>query len=144
MNNTLEYVFFHQSVAEKLGSLLDDLGIEYRSTVQDDVITLSHADDLDDDMLERIENHYDRLFDEESSIINNPLDQDESRERDVVGVGVELADGRSIQVRLEPDITKRVLSVMTTEELRSLVNEIALQVEKPIDGPLCKGERKRG
>jgi hypothetical protein len=84
------------------------------------------------------------LFDEESHIINDPENLDEELERDVVGVGVELSDGCLIQVRLDPDITKRILSVLSTEELRVMANEIALQVENPIDGPLCKGEKKRG
>jgi hypothetical protein len=144
MDNTLEYIFFHQPVCEKLCAHLDELGIPYKVTEQDDVITVSHADDLDDALLADIESIYDMLFDEESRLTNTPDELDEDLERDVVGVGAELADGRLIQVRLAPGIARRVLSVLSTEELREMVNEIALQVEQPIDGPLCKGETKRG
>ena len=144
MDSTLEYIFFHQSVSDKLCSNIDNLGIAYQVKEDDDIITVSHDDDLDDALLDKIENRYDELFDEESRLVNNPDNLDEELERDVVGVGVELADGRLIQVRLAPGITKRILTVLSTEELRVMANEIALQVENPIDGPLCKGEKKRG
>ncbi|HBE91332.1 MAG TPA: hypothetical protein DDW55_01975 [Gammaproteobacteria bacterium] len=143
MDSTLEYIFFHQSVSDKLCSYIDNLGIAYQVKEDDDIITVSHDDDLDDTLLDKIENRYDELFDEESRLVNNPDNLDEELERDVVGVGVELADGRLIQVRLAPGITKRILTVLSTEELRVMANEIALQVENPIDGPLCKGEKKR-
>ena len=144
MDSTLEYIFFHQSVSDKLCSYIDNLGIAYQVKEDDDIITVSHDEDLDDALLDKIENRYDELFDEESRLVNNPDNLDEELERDVVGVGVELADGRLIQVRLAPGITKRILTVLSTEELRVMANEIALQVENPIDGPLCNGEKKRG
>lgn len=144
MDNTLEYIFFHQSVSNKLCHYLDSVDVTHKVMQKDEIITVSHDDDLDDALLEKIESRYDELFDEESHIINNPVNLDENLERDVVGVGVELSDGRLIQVRLAPEITKRILSVLSTEELRELANEIALQVEHPIDGPLCKGKKKRG
>ena len=143
MDNTLEYIFFNQSVSDKLCRYLDSLDVAHVVTEKDSIITVSHDDDLDDSLMEKIESRYDDLFDEESHIINDPANLDEELERDVVGVGVELSDGRLIQVRLDPDITKRILSVLSTEELRVMANEIALQAESPIDGPLCKGEKKR-
>jgi hypothetical protein len=144
MDNTLDYIFFNQSVSDKLCRYLNSLDVDHVVTEEDSIITVSHDDDLDDSLLEKIESRYDALFDEESHIINDPENLDEELERDVVGVGVELSDGCLIQVRLDPDITKRILSVLSTEELRVMANEIALQVENPIDGPLCKGEKKRG
>jgi len=144
MVDTLEYIFFHSSISRKLCSYLEKLDVEYSVTEQDDIITVSHADDLDDELLEAIERYYDDLFDEESRTVNEADDLTDDQERDVVGIGVELSDGSLIQVRLPPDVTRRLLTIMTTEELRGMVNEIALQVETPIDGPLCKGETRRG
>lgn len=143
MHDTLDYIFFHQQVADKLCAYLAELGLDHKVTEEDGVITVSHDDDLDDDLLEKIELRYDTLFDEESRLINVPEELDQAHERDVVGVGVELTDGRIVQIRLSPEITRRLLTVLSTEELRDLANEIALQVENPIDGPLCKGEKSR-
>ncbi len=143
MHDTLDYIFFHHQVADKLCTYLADLGVDHQLAEQDGVITVSHDDDLDDTLLEKIEFQYDKLFDEESRLVNAPEDLDQAHERDVVGIGVELTDGRILQIRLSPEITRRLLTVLSTEELRELANEIALQVENPIDGPLCKGEKGR-
>ena len=135
----LDYIFFHQSVCHKLCDLLQELDVTHEVTQDEGIITVSHSDELPDDVLERIEAYYDELFDEESRIINNPETlAAEQSEKDVVGIGTELQDGRLIQVRLQPDVARRLLSVFTTEEVRKLVNDIALQVENPFDGPLCK------
>ncbi len=133
----LDYIFFTQSVCDKLCRFLAERGIDHDISSDNGVITVSHTDDLSDDLLEQIESYYDELFDEESAIINDPLAMD-AAEKDLVGVGTELADGRLIQIRLPADITRRLLNQFTTEEVRKLVNDIAAQVENPIDGPLCK------
>ena len=144
MDNTLDYIFFHQHVADKLCACLDSMGVAHTSTHEDGVISVSHADDLDDGVLNNIEQTYDALFDEESRLVNAADEPQQASERDLVGVGVELSDGRIVQIRLSPDITRRLLTVLSTEELRQLANEIALQAENPIDGPLCKGATARG
>lgn len=143
MDNTLDYIFFHHQIADKLCNFLDEQGVAHKLSDTNNIITVSHDDDLDDALLEKIESRYDDLFDEESRLVNTPGKLDADHERDVVGVGVELSDGRIIQVRLAPDLTRRLLTVLSTEELREMANEIALQAENPIDGPLCKGDKRR-
>jgi hypothetical protein len=143
MDNTLDYIFFHQQVADKLCTFLDKQGVAHKITDTNNIITVSHDDDLDEALLEKIESCYDDLFDEESRLVNTPEKLDADHERDLVGVGVELSDGRIIQIRLAPELTRRLLTVLSTEELREMANEIALQAENPIDGPLCKGEKSR-
>lgn len=133
----LEYIFFNQSVCDKLCRFLAERDVNFDVTSDNGVITVSHDDDLADDLLEHIERYYDELFDEESAIINHPQAMEPS-EKDLVGVGTELADGRLIQVRLPADVARRLLAEFSTEEVRQLVNDIAAQVENPIDGPLCK------
>ena len=135
----LDYIFFHDSVCQKLCDYLRQLDVEYETVSEEGVITVSHSDELPDDVLEKIESYYDQLFDEESNIINTPSAlASDAGEKDLVGVGTELSDGRLIQVRLPADTARRLLTAFSTEEVRQLVNEIAKQVEDPIDAPLCK------
>lgn len=135
----LEYVFFHHSVCAKLSDHLAGLGIPSQVREADGVITLSHTDAVDEVLLEQIEDYYDTLFDEESRLANDSIAATDGSERDLVGIGAELADGRLIQVRLDAELSRRLLSVLSAQQLRELVQEVIRQAENPIDGPLCKG-----
>jgi hypothetical protein len=41
-------------------------------------------------------------------------------------------------IRLEPGLANRLLSAFTLEEMQTLVQAIARNLENPEDGPVCK------
>ncbi|MEO1750946.1 hypothetical protein [Thiofaba sp. EF100] len=55
-----------------------------------------------------------------------------------VGIVVHLADGSQSLARVEPDMVRRILTVLSPEELGQFVAKIADAVENPDDSPLCK------
>lgn len=54
-----------------------------------------------------------------------------------VGIVVHLADGRQSLARVEPDMVRRILTVLSPEELGQFVAKIADAVENPDDSPIC-------
>jgi hypothetical protein len=55
-----------------------------------------------------------------------------------VGIVVHLADGSQSLARVEPNMVRRILSVLTPNELGQFVAKIADAVENPDDSPICK------
>lgn len=55
-----------------------------------------------------------------------------------VGLVIQLADGRQSLARVEPDMVRRILTVLTPEELGQFVARIADAVEHPDDTPICR------
>ena len=55
-----------------------------------------------------------------------------------VGIVVHLSDGTQSLARVEPDMVRRILSVLSPDELGQFVAKIADAVENPDDSPICK------
>ncbi len=55
-----------------------------------------------------------------------------------VGIVVHLADGTQSLARVDPDMVRRILSVLSPDELGQFVAKIADAVEHPDDSPICK------
>ncbi|MEF3193069.1 MAG: hypothetical protein K6346_02445, partial [Halothiobacillaceae bacterium] len=54
-----------------------------------------------------------------------------------VGIVVHLSDGRQSLARVEPDMVRRILTVLSPEELGQFVAKIVDAVENPDDSPIC-------
>jgi len=55
-----------------------------------------------------------------------------------VGIVVHLSDGTQSLARVDPDMVRRILSVLSPDELGQFVAKIADAVEHPDDSPICK------
>ncbi|MGK0674139.1 MAG: hypothetical protein ABWU16_05705 [Halothiobacillaceae bacterium] len=55
-----------------------------------------------------------------------------------VGIVVHLTDGTQSLARVDPDMVRRILTVLSPEELGQFVATIVDAVEHPDDSPLCK------
>jgi hypothetical protein len=62
----------------------------------------------------------------------------EGLETNAAGVRVQLASGQFCLVRIDTNLMNKVLGCLTPDELESLVQQIALEVENPSDTPLCE------
>ncbi|MES9991232.1 MAG: hypothetical protein ABW098_04725 [Candidatus Thiodiazotropha sp.] len=56
----------------------------------------------------------------------------------VAGVNVTLRDGRVIQAVIDPGLMRRLLTVVSPQELGEFVDTIVAAVENPDDRPLCQ------
>jgi len=55
-----------------------------------------------------------------------------------VGIVVHLTDGTQSLARVDPDMVRRILSVLSPDELGQFVSRICDAVEHPDDTPICK------
>ena len=59
----LEFIFFHHNICKLFTVFITTPGIEYQVEDDDETITVSVSEDVEDDLIEQIENEYDRLLD---------------------------------------------------------------------------------
>lgn len=137
----LEYVFFDTGVRERFVEFLRVHGVEAELSAADGLIA-AIPEDIDAELSDRIDEVYDRLLQDDADLLESSAG---GLEKHAAGVRVQLADGTPCMVRLAPELMARLLGCITLEELRDMVQEIALQVEEPDDLPVCHTrERKTG
>lgn len=129
----LEYIFFDPGIRDRFADYVRGQGLDCEVSDEDGCLALV-AEDIDETLVERIDGHYDRLLQENAELVD---EADEDNTRSAAGVRIHLADGTPCMVRLEPELASRLLTVISLEELRDLVHEIATQVENPDDSPIC-------
>lgn len=129
----LEYVFFDTGLRQRFVDFLREHGVAAELSNADGYIA-AIPEDLDDDLSERIDEVYDRLLQDNADLLES---SEGGVERHAAGVRVQLSDGTPCMVRLAPELLARLLGCISLEELRDMVQEIALQVEDPDDLPVC-------
>lgn len=127
----LEYMFFDERIRERFGEFLKAKGVEYSFSDKDGLIVMV-PEDLSEELDDLIDEQYEKLLQETAEQL-----EDQVIDRSAAGVCVQLSDGRPCQVRIDPALLARMLGCITLEELRDLVQEIAVAVENPDDRPIC-------
>ncbi len=130
-----EYIFFDEALRDRFVRFLTERGIACASR-SDEIAgsVVEFPDDLPDEVLDAIEAEYETLLDEQ---MTQAPARDGWVTHAAVGISVTLADGRAHQVRLPPDIARRLLERFSVDEVHELVTAIARSLENPVDGPLC-------
>ncbi|MCB1755385.1 MAG: hypothetical protein KDJ38_07675 [Gammaproteobacteria bacterium] len=131
----LEYVFFDPHPCDKFIAFLQEKNIPFTPPEDEDVLMVSVAEDLGDEVAAMIEAYYDEMMELGSEILSN---QTGDGQINAAGLTVTLKDGRVSYAVLEPAIVNKVLDVLSLDELNTLVNAIADAVENPDSTPLCK------
>jgi len=131
----LEYVFFDQHPFDQFLGYIKELGLNPESRVSDrDEYLVKLPDDMDEAQLERVEAFYEKMMGVSEELL---ADADEAY-YSAAGVQVSLADGSQILASVEPDLLKKVLSVLSYDELAQFVDAIGCAVENPDTRPICK------
>lgn len=133
VSDMLEYVFFDEGVRERFVGFLREHGVATVLSEADGLIA-AIPEDIDDTLSDAIDACYDRLLQENAELLES---SEGGLEKQAAGVRVQLADGTPCMVRLAPALMARLLNCITLEELRDMVQAIALQVEDPDDLPVC-------
>jgi hypothetical protein len=133
----LEFIFFHHNISKLFTDFIRGLGIEYRIEDDEDTITVSVSEDIDDELVERIEDEYDRLLD----LSRDQTDSEEGESRQnyqKASLLITLKNGDISYAHIDTDIINRVLRTISTDELNRLIEAIADAVENPDDRSYCQ------
>lgn len=128
-----EFVFFEAHLRDRFLARLAEEGVEALPGDPEVALSVGVDEDVDEAVLERLEAEYDRLLDEQARIIEAEEPDSISR----VGVQFTRADGSIGVVRLDPALTRRLLTIFNYEELQAMVQQIADAADEPVR-PLCK------
>ncbi len=129
----LEYLFFDPELRDRFVAFAESQGVACTPGEDDSTVLL--PEDIADEVAEAIEETYDRLLQENAERLEEGED---ALEKNVAAVMVQLSDGRPCNIKLDPELLSRLLQSISVEELRDLVQSIAVAVENPSDKPVCQ------
>lgn len=129
----LEYVFFDQGLRSKFVAYLNENGLS-ADTYDADGFIVTFSDDIEQDLWDSIDLMYEQLLQENADLLE---DTEDALRINAAGVQVVLANGDICMIRLAPELVSRLLTAISQEELRDMVQAIAGQVEEPDNSPLC-------
>jgi hypothetical protein len=132
----LEYVLFAERLRDRFTSWLDDNGIDYRTDGDGEELLVLVAEDIDEDVQDRIDEQYDLLLEESARIADEEDDTPDAVH--LVGIQFQHSDGRIGLVRITPELANRLHHCMDMVELQAFVQTVADAVENPDNRPLCK------
>ncbi len=128
-----EYIFFDAGLRDRFIARLAGLGIE-ASIDADDELNVLVPESIADELAEQVDEIYEVTLQDNAELLEQT---DDAMERNVAGVMVTLASGEKTNIRFDPDLLARLLGCISMEELRDMVQNIALYVENPDDSPIC-------
>jgi hypothetical protein len=130
----MEYIFFDANLRDRF--------VEYARSqsvmceLQDDNMGMlvMVPDDLEDELNDRLEEHYEQLQDEQSRL----LSEVEGGFKNLAGFSLVLPDGSISTVPLQPDVANRLLANFTIDEIQALFSTVARCALEPGESHLCK------
>ena len=131
----LEYIFFDERPWNRFTEFLQQKGLSPQAEHEEQGYMVRLPEDTDDELMDDIEDFYDEMLDMNQALFTEEEGEDH---RHSAGVTVNLSDGRTVQVAVDPGLLNRILEVVSTEELGLLVNAIADAVENPDDRSICR------
>lgn len=130
----LEYVFFEESLREKFVRFADEKGVAAETSDEGGFMAMV-SEDVEDELFDELDHYYEILLQENAEMLEGTED---ALEKSAAGVQVELSDGTPCNIKFDPDVIARLLNCISMEELRDLVQAIAVRVENPDDRPICQ------
>ncbi len=133
----LEFIFFHHDVCKLFTEFVAKRHVVFSIDEDGDTITVSIAEDEDDDLIEQIENEYDRLL----GIGRERTDSDEgesSQNYQKASLLITLRNGEKSYAHVDTDLLNRILGGISTEELNGFIEAIVAAVENPEERSYCE------
>lgn len=131
----LEYIFFHKQLLGQFVKQLERLSIPCET--RDDAMGLVAAmpDNLEDALVEQVDEIYEALLDDTEKL----LDVDgKAGEMHGAAICITLRNGDTVEALVKPTLLKRILTVISYEELNELVEAVVDSVENPDPRPFCQ------
>lgn len=120
----LKYIFFNEKPRDLFTTYLSKHKIAYHLGDDETGYLVSTTDDLDDDIRYQIESYY-----EEMMALNKPTETDKKITIPANAIQVRLKNGETILADVPAPLVKKVLNVISVNELDELVNAIVNCVE---------------
>jgi len=133
----LEFIFFHHNISKLFTDFIAGLGIEYQVVDDEETITVSVSEDVEDELVGQIEDEYDRLLD----LSRDQTDSEEGESRQnyqKASLLISLKNGDKSYAHVDVDVINRVLRTISTDELNQLIEAVADAVESPDDRSYCQ------
>ena len=133
----LEFIFFHLNICKLFTNFIEELNIEYQVNDDTETITVSVSEDVDDELIEQLEEEYDRLLD----LSRDQTDNDEGESQDnyqKASLLISLENGDKSYAHVDMDLINRVLRVISTDELNQFIESIVDAIENPDDRSYCQ------
>jgi len=137
----LDYIFFHNTPYELFKQFLDrhhvpfQTGSEFQESINEDGLTISINDELDSEILDKLELYYDEMMEMNETLIS---ELEAGNEIKNAGISVFLSDGSVVLADIDHDLIYKLSQALNPDEIRQLVSAIADTVENPDMRPLCK------
>lgn len=138
MNETLEYLFYSESVFDSFKAVLDEKKIPWTKT--EEVINHATVIHINQDDIEECWDEIDDLYDELSIEDQRLEESGENHPDDISTAGIHIQLKNNVQTiaQVNPDMLNRILDVLSPDEFAEFVDIIAKSVEEPDDTPICK------
>jgi len=91
---------------------------------------------LDEVILEKLENDYDKLMDIDRDLTEQQ--EDSANDIHAAGITIQLKDGRVVCASVAPELLQKVMQSISTDELNTIVCAITEAVEVPDERGLCQ------
>lgn len=141
-SSLIDFIFFHQKPYTLFIEFLQTQQVELTTQVDTETFQVSISEDIEDDLFQRVEIEYEKLFDMNQSLVEaeEAINATSGTNLNNSGLIVNLKDGTKTYARIDPSLMARLLQSVSAEELGELVNAIVDAVENPQDGTLCEIE----
>lgn len=132
----LEYIFFNEITCQLFEKSATSSGITPVIICAEDSFTVRLNENLDEDLLQKLEDYYDELMDMDRTL----AEQQEGSTQDIhaAGINIRLKDGRYVYASVSPELLNKVMQSISTDELNTLVCAITEAVEDPDESSLCQ------
>ena len=133
----LEFIFFHQDICKMFVGFIAARNVVFSIEEDGDTITVSIPDDEDDDIIEQIENEYDRLLD----LSREQTDLDEGKNNQnyqKASLLISLKNGNRSYAHVDTDLVNRILKGISTDELNQFIESIVDAVDNPDERSYCQ------
>jgi hypothetical protein len=131
-----EYIFFDEALRDRFAQFLKERSHPFDTRADNmEGFVVALRDEPADAALEEIEAHYQALMDEQMLLAES---QAGWVTHQTAGITITRADGRTQVVRLSAELARPLLEHFTPEQAQALVQAIALSLDQPVSGPLCR------
>lgn len=131
-----DYVFQHTDSLRAFIRFLESKSISHES--RDDVLgrIVAIPEDTDDGILDEVEACYSALQRDEESLLS--AQDDKAAGKTSTALTVQLAGGQTVYASIPAEMMRRLLAVLSPEEIGQLVDAIVSAVENPDSRPICQ------
>lgn len=131
----IEYVFFHQPLADMFIERLGAMSIAYESKADELGIIVAVPEDLDDAVMDTLDGYHEELLAQSEDLLNAEAG---GTEKQAAALNITLSDGRVVQSSVRPELMNKLLGALSFEELNELLESIVDSIEHPDERPFCQ------